>query len=176
MKDWKPVKSWGRQYYIALCSHNIACVYQKMKQFQEMIPFAQNSLAIAIELKTPLLIRENAKILSELHEELGNYKKALTYSRQYRTLQIKELENKSGKEFAFMQTRFESSQKDQEILQLESDKKAGAYRKSLLQVCVGFLLALGFLIYNRQRKIIQKKKLLVELEKKDVLSTGIRTE
>lgn len=156
-------------YYEALCSHNLACTYEVMNEYDLVLKFAQRSLNISEELNTPTLILENCRVLSVAYEGLNDLKKSLSYNKRYNEYRINDLESKSGRAFAFMQTRFESAQKDREILKLENEKASDFFKKIVLWICVFFLLVIGLLIYNHQRKSIIKNKQLVDLEKKDVI-------
>ena len=157
------------KYFEALCLHNIGSVHYKMENFGMAIPFIKKSLTISEELKTPNLILASTSGLSDSYKEIGDFEKALEYSELYFKYQKEELTKKSDRQFAFMQTRFETSQKDKEIALLEKEKVLADTKRYMLFGGVILLAAAGFFVYNRQRKLLQKEKQLVEIEKKDNL-------
>ncbi|WP_408040641.1 tetratricopeptide repeat protein [Tenacibaculum amylolyticum] len=113
---------------------------------------------------------ESEKLLATIYEKLGQYKKAAVHSRKY--VKLKDSIHKSSltNALAFHQTKFETAQKEKEILkqeniiqQLEAAQEiAKSKRNTIVALSFSILLIVLGLWRNEQQK---KKKLQEKLVK-----------
>lgn len=98
------------------------------------------------------------KMLASAYEKQGNYQKALESQNQLAEINQQIYSKEKSEQIAEMQARYETQQKEKEILLLEEkQEKALLLRNVLIGGIVVFIL-IGFLVYNRQRLKIHKNK------------------
>ena len=67
--------------------------------------------------------------------------------------------------YSFLEARLESLKKDREIEVLENKNAQNELKRTFLWGSLGLMFILGLAIFNSQRKLLRKEKLLVEVEK-----------
>jgi len=167
-KALEMVENMGNKYETANILNNIGSFYMAMQQYDESLSYLERSLKIAKELDAKEILRENYEFHSDLCVAKNDYKKALEYYK----LSVKEkdsiLNEKSSKQVADMQIKYESEKKEKEIELLKKDNKIKQLVINRQEVTrnyvIGgliFFLILTFFIYSRYRL---KKKANKELE------------
>ncbi|WP_075343866.1 tetratricopeptide repeat protein [Tenacibaculum agarivorans] len=118
-------------------------------------------------------LQEVERLLAMVYEQLGRYKEALIHKNNY--INLKDSVHKSSltNALAFHQTRFETTQKEKEILQQESEiqeleleKKIAKSKRNMLIAILFSLVLIGSWIWWRgkqkrkqlQEKILRNKK------------------
>ncbi len=171
-KALEMVEKMGNKYETANILNNIGSFYMAIQRYDESLSYLERSLKIAKELDAKEILRENYEFHSDLCAAKNDYKKALEYYK----LSVKEkdsiLNEKSSKQVADMQIKYESEKKEKEIQLLKKDneiKRLAIERKTVrrnyiivvLLFCVIGCVVLIFFIYSRYRL---KKKANEELE------------
>ena len=154
------------KYYLALTYTNLGFVNLKMKKYNASERSLNEGLKIAKEYNLKSEESEAYNYLSQLNEELGNYKTGLLYYQKYVDLD-KSISNE--KNFQYVNDliiKYESEQKNNQIKELASENeivklKLIQNRKILLLSLLGGILVVGFfVILQRQRRLKNEKKIV----------------
>lgn len=147
------------RYFIKKNSYNKALLL--LNKFQE---YSKNKS------QQNMSLLSSEKMMSEVYEELNNPKKALFHKKNY--IKLKDSINKESlvNAFAFHQTRFDTAQKEKELIlqeaeikQLEADKQLSkSKRNTLLAILTSVILIAFGIWWKGKNKRIQLKK---ELER-----------
>jgi len=155
------------RYNQALTLHNIGTSYSHEKNYIKAIEYLQRSYEISKSIHTPKLMLASSSGIAEAYTIEGKHKEALIFVKKNFLLKQEILKQKLDKQFAFMQTKFESAEKDKKIVILENNTKIEELKRNILIIGIILLLSLGFVVINRQRKLIKKDKQLLSLEIKE---------
>lgn len=163
-------------------------VLSDLKRIGETLPYLEEELSIAIRIKNAGLEREAFRGLSAYYEFKKNYRQALFYNQKLvRSLQ----EANNGelpRQMAEMETKYQTEKKQARIEGLEKDKQQQAQLSALekkkqqiiiLSVTGGLALVIlfSFFLYNRikvtqkQARLIQRQKAVVEEKQKELLDS-----
>ncbi|MEQ8424405.1 MAG: tetratricopeptide repeat-containing sensor histidine kinase, partial [Cyclobacteriaceae bacterium] len=144
-------------------------VYLRQKDFDNAANFILEALNIASRINARTLEIECYRSLSTLYEERGDYKSALGYSKQARSLQDSLFSQDMIQKLFRDQLRFQTENKDLEIAALNENKLKQASelsRQSLLfnimVVVVALTAILLFTVYRSGQRRIRINKLLLE--------------
>ena len=146
---------------------------------------AEESLSYGLKLSLDINHKEDLKVayyaLAELNFKKNNFKLALNYRKKFATIKDSILNEKSTKQMAEMNTRYESEIKDKELLKKDSeikDQQTEAKHQSILRnaflsgfVLVFFLALFIYRNYRQKHKVniaISKQKLIIEEKNKSI--------
>lgn len=129
-------------------------LYHQMNKPEKAVPFLENAVRVARQQNRMEQLATAYALLSEIHESLGSYRKALSYSRKHNAL----TDSLNRVNLARMEVRKILERKNSEISSLENEKNLSrkvlaqqkVIRNSLIAVTVLGILAF-LLIYNRYR-------------------------
>lgn len=144
-------------------------IYCELKKYDEALSYLTRSEQMCREIKNNGVLLEVSEQMSRVWEAKGDYKKALGYMQLFSTLKDSLVNEKNASNMGQMLVLYQTSQKDQEIDQLNHDKEIQAAALSrnrlLLFSFIGGLLLvslMAFLLYSRYSL---KKKANLELSK-----------
>jgi serine phosphatase RsbU (regulator of sigma subunit)/ATP/maltotriose-dependent transcriptional regulator MalT len=141
----------------------LAHVYLLNGQTDEAIREGEAAFALSYVIQSPGLRVELAEILSQAYERKGDFRKALDYSRQVKTLgdSLNNAENLKKQTELFLQHQFDQ---EKELGRIEQAKKDAAtearYQQQtvILAIAVIGLIILGVLLFFIFRGLRQKQK------------------
>jgi serine phosphatase RsbU (regulator of sigma subunit) len=136
-------------------------VYNEFGQYNEAIGYYNQALLIARKVKNPGMEYDLLQILSGAYIATGNYKEATTTLKQFISVNDSVNSLEAKKSFNELQTRFETENKEKEIVILNERDKKRSYLLYSGFIVVGLLVLLSFTLYNRFRL---KRKTASELE------------
>ncbi|MDP5168929.1 MAG: tetratricopeptide repeat protein [Bacteroidia bacterium] len=93
-----------------------------------------------------------AKDLSGLHQEMGNYPKALAYFRRYHDLMIAQSEELNSSRMQELELAFSLSQREREIEELNKARLLSRYRTMGLLLVISFSIIALLALYQRYRE------------------------
>jgi len=171
-KALEMVENMGNKYETANILNNIGSFYMAMKLYEESLSYLERSSKIAKELDAKEILRENYEFHSDLYFAKNDYKKALEYYKLSAKEKDSILNEKSSKQVADMQIKYESEKKEKEIQLLKKDneierlaiEKKTVRRNYIIVVlffCVIGCIVVILFIYSRYRL---KQKANKELE------------
>ena len=137
--------------------------------FDKAISSQKSSLAIAAALGAKELTSSAYRRLSITHQKTGNYREALMAYQKHAALQDTVFNEDMNAQIANMQTKYETAQKERQILSQETEIAALEQRRKidqqtrLILVTVGsLLLILLLVIYNRYQLKRRAERVLAE--------------
>ncbi len=185
--------------YQVLVYNYIGDSYQLLADYKNSEKYYLSALAISEEHKshidfTPLIYER----LYEVNYKQGKYKQAALHLKQAKNLDALFFDSRSENnrplleiQDAFRQTKIEQANylKEQQLIQLEQEKKVSFLEKTLLIGCIGCLMLLSFLYFRyvrakykaekqlirkEQELEIQKTNELVELKNKELAAFALK--
>lgn len=152
--------------------NNIAGNYFAMKQFDSAIIFAGKSFEIAREKDIKSLLVTSAELLARSFAEKGDFKKAYEHERVYDSLRGELFSEERDKQISEMSAKYETRQKEQEILLQKSllKKKDLKLQKNKVAIIVFilFLAALALLLFAVARARNKLNKANVDLRARNL--------
>jgi tetratricopeptide (TPR) repeat protein len=152
--------------------NNIGENYISMGKYTEAERYLAKAREIAIKIKAYLLLEDNYRYMSRMMKQTGNYQKALEYYEKFHHLDDSLFNRNKYTIISELKSSFEIEKKEQEInLQkekidfLEEKKRFDNMQKMILLAFIFIILSAGFLVYNRQKKINQRNRMLLEKDK-----------
>ena len=154
----------------------LAKYYHSQKQYTEALKNALKSQDIAIQLKLIQLQKETAGLLSTIHKNLGNYKKALASHEQFKILNDSLFNKENIERIAQLENefKFKSALDSASIRELKLSKEVNAVNTSLEKsqrniflTIIAFLLTviiLGGIIFFLKWKNIKEKNQYILIE------------
>jgi serine phosphatase RsbU (regulator of sigma subunit) len=173
-KAYKGSLKTNNKVNIIALTAGIGNCYEQKHDFTSAIDYYKKALNASQEADYKAGLREAYLNLSLLYEKLGNYQEALTYDKLLSAIKDTLLSEKSLKQTAELNTRYETDKKEKEILLLTKDqllkdktlKEQRLVRIGLI-IGLGLFLALSFLLFNRYR-FKQKANLILEKQKQEI--------
>lgn len=178
----------GDSYALTILKNNLTACYYDKNEYQLALQNAKEAEALCIRQNEKALISQNYSQQYLIYARLKNYEMAYRYAHRYVLLRDSIYQNTNLKALNELQAKYESDKKEKEIalLQMEkksSDEKSEADRKRrnliLLSVSIiTFLIAVfAFILFkkfresNKQKKIIQSQKHLVDEKNKEIIDS-----
>ena len=154
----------------------LAIVKNKLEKNVKALELAEESQALAIELKATNIEKGNYETLANIYSDLGDYKNAYKNHVEYKISNDSISDNTFNKALAEVRSKFEFEQQEDEIKELEfREKQQAKLRRWLIAGATVLFLSLLLAIWalrqrNRNLTILKKQKeetaaLLAEKEK-----------
>lgn len=160
---------------MAYVNNNIGLVYQKLKKYGLALSYFEKATS-AMEEKAPN--NEYLHImyynLSDIYEKLGNHKKALQNFRKFDEIEYEKLNESRQKEIAQLQEKYQSEQREQEIIQLnfenelqqlQLERKTTQRNYIIGFSCISLLLVSSIAsvhVLNKQKTVFKLRKEMAE--------------
>jgi len=113
----------GSRRNIAAAYNGIANAYVAKLNYTQAAIWYKKQVDLSIKIRTMPLLLEAYLELSAISEKTNNYQDAFTYYRLYSRLNDSLFNEKSSKQIAEIQARYETEKKDKQINLLEKEKK-----------------------------------------------------
>jgi two-component system, NarL family, sensor kinase len=167
----------GNKYHLIPSSLRLARTYFKMNQNDKALQYIKQAEQLAGEVGERAELHEIFEVRGNIEQQLGNYKLAADYLSKTLILTDSIFTAEASEKVAQAEARYQNEKKQQEILQLEKDKKIQSLtikQKSttnyILFGSVAAMLLMGFLGYrNFQHRHKLKQQRITELEKEKQL-------
>jgi two-component system NtrC family sensor kinase len=162
---------------IAAHYHNIGLAYKDLAKFSVAIQYLDSCIALAKEGDDKFYLQESYNTLSEVYSDMGNFEKAYHVHLLFSKLNDTLMSEENKRQFAEMNTKYESDKKDNQISLLKKDKdfqeekmrKEKIIRNSFMG---GFAIVLLFAsVFFRQKNKTKKEKLRAENALAELKST-----
>lgn len=152
---------------------NLADIKLKTNKVKEAQPLAQKSLSIAIELDSKHRQAETMILLSLIHENLGEFAKALDFQRKSNRLKEEYINEQSNEQINQLREEFNAEQREREneLLndKLSSEQQKQVYFWSGIGLLVILLAVIGFALNKNRKKnevLTAQNKLIIEQKDK----------
>ena len=161
--------------------NNLGVAYRKLKQPEEAIKYHKKSLDLAIEMELDVVLANRYLAMSNSYGDLNQIEDAFAYYRGYKRQQIKNINVKNIKEFAFLDAKY-TYERQKTIDSIQSVERQKTEVKHQLEqastrfwkytsVFIGvFGLLFGgiIIILRRKREQVQLGKLKNEMLQKEI--------
>lgn len=160
---------------------NMAELYEATKDFTKAKIYLDSALIVTNELKSKQATAALYMQYSDWHEQQGQFEKSLSFFKLATAIKDSLADIERNKQAEEAQAKFETNEKDKEILLLNKDKDLQniALEKQTTQrnaFIIGFVLVLALVIFvyrgyrskKRDNVIIESQKALVEEKNKDI--------
>ncbi|WPP49470.1 tetratricopeptide repeat protein [Catalinimonas niigatensis] len=150
----------------------LAYTYYLLKNY----PLARQQLLKALELgkeiKAKPLLRDIYVTFAKIYDEENNYKEAFAYHQLYTTMKDSILNEESAKQLNELQTKYETAEKDKQIILLanekelqlkETERQAGLKKASMAGLLLLSILT-GLLVYIFRQRLRHQKLLAAKNE------------
>ncbi|MCG2419315.1 tetratricopeptide repeat protein [Aequorivita sp. F47161] len=160
---YEGAKKIGLLRYTMPPTANIGHVYILQGKYAEALPYNLKAIEIMKRIGNTKNLWENYMHVSSIYSELGDYKNALKYHELYEQGHTEYLNTIIARQDSELQVKYETAQKDMEILNQEA--KISQQRKTqILYIGIAGLLAIIlFGMYFTLKNIRKKRKALSQL-------------
>lgn len=150
-------KELGDDRGIAASYHNIGLVYKALKEYEVALPYLDSCIVLVKAGDDKFYLKESYQSLAGLYSDMSEYAKAYQTHLLYAQLNDTLMSQENKRQFAEMNTRYETEKKDQQIILLDKDRK---FQKTLRNGFVsGFAVVLLFAgVFFMQRNKISKAR------------------
>jgi tetratricopeptide (TPR) repeat protein/tRNA A-37 threonylcarbamoyl transferase component Bud32 len=182
LKSLKIEEEIGKKIQIARLLCNLGEIYSRQKQYDKALIYLKKGLNCAKEIEAKIVVRTIFINFSDLYSGMGEYKKALEYHKLYFEANEEILNEKSSKQIAEMQTRFETLEKEKKIELLEKNSEIQQLRLSREKITKyafisGFILVLiiAVLLFRKYLYLFsfwKKQKYISQFRLMEEIGTG----
>lgn len=164
-------KDLGDISLIVLIKRNLTSLYRQAGQYLKAISYGEEAIELAQKNDLPGYAAGVSKQLYQIYKQLKQFDKALQHLEHYKAYQVNTLDNEKVKAIADMEGKYQTAQKEKqileqenEILELEKINSRIARQRNLFTGGAGMLVVLGFLGFqmNRIRRERNDKKSFAE--------------
>jgi hypothetical protein len=134
---------------------NKASLFLELKKYKEASAFADSSLSFVIKTGDKYGTSESYRLISEIAQAEGNYKKALDYSKLERNIKDSINNVERTEAVAEIEKKYNQANNEKTIQQLSFQKKI-----YLLAVSVGLMAIVALIFFIRQQRLKNKKNIL----------------
>jgi len=159
----------GNRFGLAEVNLGRGLVFMKQKKYDQAHELIGNSASIAQQINARILEIQCYNELSALWELKGDYKKSLTYFRQFKLLEDSLFSHETQEKLLRDQVRFETESKDNQIAALslmqseqENEIKKQEFVRNILVVVVALSLILLLTVYRSGQRRRQINTLLLQ--------------
>lgn len=148
--------------------------YGIMHKHPQAIEAFNQSLKLAMEFKDVDFQSENYLCLAESNYELGNYKVAYDFFKQYKNTEDTIASKELATELNMIKAQYDSEKKQKQIELLEAKAGQDKIIKASLMIGAVMLLVLAFLMFNRYRlksktnKLLEHQNAIISEKNKDI--------
>jgi signal transduction histidine kinase len=162
---------------VAFMKINIGEIYAGLNDFSKALNYFNEGLQDAIQVKSPSSVRNAYRGIADMYERMGDYKNAYMNRLSYEKLDDSLYNVKQSEQFAEMQTKYETKEKERQIdlLEKENELKEAKVRQTLI-ISIGASLSALLLVVvivsvsNIKRQKRSKREMIrkiVETEEKE---------
>jgi signal transduction histidine kinase len=135
--------------------------------YEKSLFYAQIKLENAVELGSETEIMDSHLLLSEIYEEMGNYKKSLESKNAYTTIRDSIFNRSNANSLTYFQTLFDIQEKEKELVEKNTniqllEKDSQTFKNLMFFVSLAIMLIFAMILLYRNRQNIKSKKILQE--------------
>jgi two-component sensor histidine kinase len=134
---------------------NKASLFLELKKYKDASVYADSSLSFVIKTGNKFGISESYRLISEIAQADGNYKKALDYSKLERNIKDSIHNVERTEAVAEIEKKYNQAKNEQTIQKLSFQKKI-----YLLATSVGLMAIVALIFFIRQQRLKNKKNIL----------------
>ncbi|UKT63014.1 tetratricopeptide repeat protein [Pedobacter mucosus] len=142
--------------------NNLGDILRKTGKYKESIAKTQLAMQLAGKLGNSYQLASCCRDLGKAYELLNQMDSAYHYVKLGYKYTLDLYSEDGAKQVAFLQVLYDINKKTDEIAKLQNDKKINRIIASSATVVVALLVALGFVIFSRQRYKLKDQQTLAE--------------
>jgi len=151
LKTIETKKSLNDTLALAINYMNLGILYKGKKQYPQSLDALQQCLQYATKIKYTDLENNALNELSDLYEQTGDYKQALVYFKKHEDLDNAVNRENGSKNLSELQTKYETTQKENRILQQQFEISKRNYWVGGILIVFVLSLLLGYSSYKRSQ-------------------------
>lgn len=151
----------------SIIRENLARTYLSAGRYDSALVNARKTRVLSQKYGTDLGVKVASELLTSIYRELGQFERAFETQQHVMALKDSILNAEKMRQINELQTKYETTQKEKEIELLEKEKEQETLLRNAFLAGLILIGIIGFLIYNRQRLKIRKKRM--ELENKQLI-------
>jgi two-component system, NarL family, sensor kinase len=177
LEGYRYMQKLGNKYYLIPSTIRLARTYFKMNENEKALQYIKEAEKIAGEVGERAELHEIYEVRAGIEQKAGNYKLAADYFSKTLILTDSIFTAEASEKVAEVEARYQNEKKQQEILQLEKDKKIqsliikqkSTFNYILLGSVAALLLTffLGYRNFKHGQKLKQQR--ITELENEKLL-------
>jgi tetratricopeptide (TPR) repeat protein len=169
---------------VALTAGNIGSTYREMHNFAAAVKYDNLAIELCKEVGNNNLLKDAYLDLAQCYEQTNDYKSAYQYHNLYSAVKDSIFNTESAQSIAELETKFNSVEKDKEILEKDlkikvQESQSKQQQIIMISLVAGLSLALVALFFifkgyrdkQKANKLIAKQKELVEVKQKEILDS-----
>jgi signal transduction histidine kinase len=175
LESYKYVQQLGNQFHLCEICTRLAFVYNKLNENDKALKYILQAEALANQVKERANLKEIYQARGEIEKSRGNFKLAYEYLEKSTALSDSLFKVGTSEQVAEVEAKYQNEKKQQQISQLESDKKIQTLSirqkstlNSFLIAAIGALLVVGFLGYRNIRHSRQLARQQHELQQQRI--------
>ncbi|WP_258100499.1 tetratricopeptide repeat-containing sensor histidine kinase [Marinoscillum pacificum] len=148
----------GSAWNLGYSNLRLAETAMAIEDYSDAIRYAQKALEHYQIISEKTRIKDVYGILAEAYENIGNYKRAYQYHKDFKSLNDSLFNEQKNKQLTTLETQYETTKKDQEIQNLSQQSQIQALQINqrnilLAVVAIAFLVIVlaGFIFYQRRK-------------------------
>lgn len=146
----------------SIIHENLARVYFSSGQLDSALVYAEKTLELSLDYGSLLGEKVSHELLKDIYKAMGDYEQAFVHQQEVMVVKDSILNEEKARQISELQTKYETAQKEKEIVLLEKENQRETLMRNAFLVGLVLVLIIGLLIYNRQRLMINKNR--TELE------------
>lgn len=139
----------GGKESVALALAHIGSVQTKLKKYDEARSNLERGLKIAREIQNKGAIKEIYKSFTGLFSAKADYKNAFHYQNLYHEVETELLFKENNQQFNLLQVRYETLQKEKEVIRLKKDNEIQEWTRNTLIAVIGLGLIIMGLLFKK---------------------------
>ncbi len=156
-------RSMDNKWSIANTLNNLAATNIKLGEFPKSEQHVSEALEIANSIGSTDLIAESHKIMSNLYEEKGDYKKALVNFKLFKELDDSLYNERSHEQIAEIRAKYESEKNEKAIQDLHIQEQSRVIIFVSVTAILIFIIALvNYMQYRYKKKAAQLLKTIID--------------
>ncbi len=148
----------GQNARMPYITGNLAENYLYMKQYDSALFFAGIHLKLAKEQNLMSEQQVAYYTLAQVHDSLGDLRSANDALNNYIIIRDSLFNKDKSEQVEALRESYEASEREEEIIRLDEQRKAELFRRNTFAGTAGFLLLAGLLVYRNQRLKVRKNR------------------
>lgn len=169
LQAYQLCESIGNDYLKAQLGDNIAQLYFKTGNFNQIEEYAKEANTIGKKLKHYKVVASTYDVLKKNASRLGEFKRALAYAELYKIYTDSATNQETQKITLSLESKYQNQKKEREIAALtiaNTQKELEVVKRNRLLIIGGMTAAASLIILGLFYKTSRQKQLLAEREKK----------
>jgi len=151
-----------------------ACYLIKTGKATKALKFAQTRLDNASSLSFGEQIMDSHLLLSDIYEQIGNYKQGLAHKKKYSAIKDSTYSTSAANTLAYYQTLYDTEKTEKELVEKNAniqllEKDNASIKKLVYFIGIATLLSFGLILLYRNQRYLKENKIQQERFSQELL-------